>query len=37
MMHSVLAAIQPIVFACNVKVRHVLFNMYVSGLGFNPG
>ena len=28
-MHSVLAAIQPIVFDCNVKVRHVLCNMYV--------
>ena len=29
MMHSVLAATQPIVFVCNVKVRHALCNMYV--------
>ncbi len=29
MMHSVLAAIQPIVFVYNVKVRHVLCNMYM--------
>ena len=28
MMHSVLAAIQPIVFVCNVKVRHAPCNMY---------